>query len=192
MSTWRDRAGTCILIHNLCQQVQVAQQVYDLLETHAITLEKSMEDLENELQRAGDFDAADMFYSPGFTPLETGRDGTPKPPLEAWSEVLAPLPGDSSALHPLGGGSALPSLLFSSSISALNPDQGGRSAFKSMPSLKRPRDDPAGTSAYAEPSAGGAAPHLSSAQKPPASAPSTNGAAETVTGVSVGPCIFAT
>lgn len=71
------------------EKVQVAQQVYDLIEMHAVELEKQIEDLEGDLRASGlDGGALESFYgTPGFVPLDSIRGRMPK--LEEWSAMAA-------------------------------------------------------------------------------------------------------
>lgn len=87
------------------EKVQLAQQAFDLLELHALDLEKSLENFETELKAAGLLDNEDGvagletgglgdFYTPGsLANMETSRGRTPK--LEDWT---APTPTEPAPL----------------------------------------------------------------------------------------------
>ena len=162
-------------------QVQVAQQVYDLLEMHAVDLEKSIEDLESDLRVSGAFDGGDMgFYSPGFAaPQETGRAHTPRL-LEEWGA-----PGEV----PFAPG-YLPSLL--SSRPSRPEDGGGVGGFRATPSLKRPLESssmPAAASAARTAVTPSPAPTVAAAVAEPAAAAGPSGALPRAgsTGAAAGP-----
>jgi inhibitor of growth protein 4 len=129
------------------EKVQVAQQVYDLLELHAMELEKQIDDFEGDLRSAGVLDAGnDSFYSPGFVPLDSARGRAPK--LDDWSS-MAPRPSEGLAV-PLP---AMPSIKRSAP------------AVAQKASHKRPRDE------GAEPFAAAATPVAMPAAPSPAPGP---------------------
>ena len=117
-------------------QVLVSQQVYDLLEMHAVNLEKSVDDLEGELRLTGayDNDLPSLYSSPSFAALETGRSQTPHV-LEAWDPTSDGLGVDPGSL----AASSLPSLLFTRSMSLLGPSAPS-GLLRTMGSLKRARE----------------------------------------------------
>lgn len=122
-------------------QVLVSQQVYDLLEMHAIKLEKSIDDLEGELRLTGayDNDLSSIYNSPSFVAMEAGRSQTPHI-LEAWDSTSDGIGNESGSLMMA---SSLPSLLFTRSLSLLGPQSGlpGGSGLRTLPSLKRAREE---------------------------------------------------
>ncbi|KAG1671459.1 hypothetical protein FOA52_003117 [Chlamydomonas sp. UWO 241] len=102
----RVEADQRLLLQFSEEKVQVAQQVYDLLEMHAIELDKQIDDFEGDVRLTG-LDGGMDFYSPGsyIPPLDTtmrGVDTTMRgrtPKLEDWgslattpAEIPVPLP----------------------------------------------------------------------------------------------------
>lgn len=105
------------------EKVQVAQQVYDLIEMHAIELEKQIDDFEGDIRVSGlDAGGMESYYgTPGFVPLDSIRGRTPK--LDEWA-AMAPTPvAYDSALPPM------PNIRRSAST------------INHKASQKRPRDD---------------------------------------------------
>ncbi len=110
------------------QQVQVAQQVYDLLEMHAIEVEKSIDDLEADLRVTGQLDNLD--YS-GFMPLD--RSGARTPRLEegtSWAPLLPPTPIETAA-------APLPAIILKRTTTAMPPPPPPNASS----SLKRQREE---------------------------------------------------
>jgi hypothetical protein len=97
----RVEADQRLLLQFAEEKVQVAQQVYDLLEMHAIELDKQIDDFEGDVRLTG-LDGGMDFYSPGagsyMPPMDTMRADTTMrgrtPKLEDWGS-LATTPADA-------------------------------------------------------------------------------------------------
>lgn len=119
---------------------QIAQQVFDLIESNAVDLEDKIEDAENDLARTqfaelGDFPPpASVYASPaGFG---VPRTSTPRP-MEEWGS-LAPtptLPPEQSIPAPL---SAAPSLVGGLPLNSSMKRPASAPAIRVM--LKKPKD----------------------------------------------------
>jgi hypothetical protein len=95
-------------------QVLVAQQVYDLIETYAIDIEKNIDDLEGDLRITCAIDHGGVEYnvSPGYNSVDASRGRIPR--VEDWSAVVGPSSLDALA-------SPLPDLVLRRPASSLIP-----------------------------------------------------------------------
>mmetsp|Transcript_13668 Transcript_13668/g.29330 ORF Transcript_13668/g.29330 Transcript_13668/m.29330 type:complete len:420 (-) Transcript_13668:692-1951(-) len=144
------------------EKVQLAQQAFDLVEMHAIELEKQLDEFEGDLRVTGGLDgtSADL-YSPSFgLPLDSARGRTPK--IDDWNS-LAPTPSEQLPLAPL------PSLPVIKRVNSTVAQKG---------SNKRPRDEPDVPAAAPPPPAPASTPTPAApvqattpAHQPPAAAP---------------------